>query len=59
MKALVVDDNKNDRLLLCKMLTSNGYEVKEAANGVESVDAIRASKPDLIISDIMMPGKNG
>lgn len=59
MKVLVVDDKKNDRRLLCKLLTSNDYEVAEASNGIEALESIKASKPNLIISDIMMPGMDG
>ncbi len=59
MKVLVVDDKKNDRRLLCKLLTSNDYEVAEASNGIEALACVKASKPNLIISDIMMPGMDG
>lgn len=59
MKVLIVDDNKNDRMLLTKTLASNGYETAEASNGVEALASIKESKPDLIISDIMMPVMDG
>ena len=59
MKVLVVDDNKNDRLLLLKILTSNNYEVDEAGNGIEALESVKTSKPNLIISDVMMPDMDG
>ncbi len=59
MKVLVVDDNTNDRLLLSRMLASKNYEVTEANNGLEALERVKVSKPDLIISDIMMPGMDG
>jgi PAS domain S-box-containing protein len=59
MKVLVVDDNKEGRMLLSKLLTSNNYEVKEVCNGIEALESLKISKPDLIISDILMPGMDG
>ncbi len=59
MRVLIVDDNKNNRTLLSEMLTYKNYKVAEACNGIEALACIKASKPDLIISDIMMPGMDG
>lgn len=59
MKVLVVDDNKNDRMLLSKIINSNGYEAAVASNGIEALEYIKKSKPALIISDIMMPEMDG
>ena len=59
MKVLAVDDTKNDRLLLTKILSSAGYDVKSASNGIEALEMIENEKPDLIISDIMMPEMDG
>ncbi|MCZ7403041.1 MAG: response regulator [Candidatus Methanoperedens sp.] len=59
MKVLAVDDTKNDRLLLTKILSSAGYDVKSACNGIEALHIIENEKPDLIISDIMMPEMDG
>jgi len=59
MKILVVDDNQNDRKMLSKLLVSNGYEPVEACNGIEALETVKSSKPDLIISDIMMPEMDG
>lgn len=59
IKALVVDDNKNDRMLLREMLASKNYEVTEGSDGAEALKSVKASRPDIIISDIMMPVMDG
>jgi len=59
MQILVVDDNINDRNILYELLSSDGYEVTGASNGVEALEKIKESKPDLVISDIMMPQMDG
>ena len=59
MKVLAVEDTKNDRFLITKILSSAGYDVKSACNGIEALEMIENEKPDLIISDIMMPEMDG
>ena len=59
MLILVVDDKEVNRNLLKRMLTRIGYDVLEAADGSEAVDAVRVNDIDLILMDIMMPGMNG
>ena len=59
MKILVVDDTINDRKILFELLNAQGYEVTCASNGVEALEKIRESKPDLVISAIMMPQMDG
>jgi signal transduction histidine kinase len=59
MNILVVDDNINDKEILFELLNAQGYEVACASNGVEALEKIRESKPDLVISDIMMPHMDG
>lgn len=56
---LVVDDDPAIRELLRQELTSEGYLVQEATNGVEALDILRAHRPDLITLDVMMPQMNG
>ena len=58
-KILLVDDNKNDRMLLRELFSINNYDVSEAYNGIEALQYVRTSKPDIIISDIMMPEMDG
>lgn len=59
MKILVVDDNINDREILFELLKAQGYEVACVSNGIEGLEKIRESKPDLVISEIMMPEMDG
>ncbi|WP_199247534.1 AAA family ATPase [[Phormidium] sp. ETS-05] len=56
---LVVDDEVNIRSLLRQELESQGYIVREAANGMDAITQVKAEKPDLIILDVMMPAING
>lgn len=58
-KVLVVDDTALERTILSKMLTSNNYEVEEARDGIEALRLVKIAKPDIIISDIMMPEMDG
>jgi len=60
-KALVVDDSKAVRMILARTLAELGYEVHEAANGREALDAIHAEKANLslVLADWNMPEVNG
>lgn len=55
---LIVEDEPAIRYLLRDIL-SGEYVVYEAFNGLEAIDLIRRNMPDLIISDVMMPGMDG
>lgn len=57
-KVLLVEDNEDFRTYLNSVI-SNDYEVMVAGNGKEGLDALEHYKPDLIVSDIMMPEMNG
>ncbi len=56
---LVIDDEDVDRMLVAELLRAEGHEVVEAADGVEGMAAMGASSLDLLVTDIMMPGKDG
>ena len=58
-KILVVDDEKNIRLLLNEELTDEGYEVIMADNGETALKMIEEEKPDIVTLDIKMPGEDG
>lgn len=53
-KILIVDDDEDIRISVREILEGEDYEVLEAATGREGLDIARASKPDLIVLDIMM-----
>ncbi len=56
---LVVDDNPEIREIIQILLSSEGYQVTEAANGTSALEKLAQISFDLIILDIMMPGLNG
>jgi len=58
-KILVVDDEQNIRTILCDTLIKEQYEVFEASSGLEATDIIDKQSIDLIITDLVMPGKTG
>ncbi len=58
-KLLVVDDDKNLRLLYEQELSEEGHDVKLAGSGPEALDYLKSTRPDLIILDISMPGMDG
>lgn len=58
-KILVIDDDEQVRALLHEILDRAGFEVVEAANGAEGVRAYRSTPADLIITDLIMPEKEG
>jgi len=59
MKILIVDDNQDLAVLLQLMLEDEGYEVKIAKDGWDGYMSYLLYGPDLIITDIQMPMKNG
>jgi len=56
---LVVDDLRSNRELLEGRLSDLGYDVREAKDGIEALDAVAAEEPDLILLDIDMPRLDG
>lgn len=56
---LVVDDEPQIRAMLSAVLQQNGYEVSEAEEGGAALEISRTTKVDLIILDLLMPGKEG
>lgn len=59
VRLLIVEDQPENRWLLSKLLTSVGFEVKEAKNGQEGVTLWEEWEPDLILMDLRMPVMNG
>jgi signal transduction histidine kinase/CheY-like chemotaxis protein len=58
-RVLIVEDNRDNALLLTEMLQEFGVETKVAENGLAGIRAWRAWKPDVILMDIRMPVMNG
>ena len=58
-KLLVVDDERNIRVMIRKYAEFDGYAVEEAGDGMEAVEKFRAGAFDLIIMDVMMPELDG
>lgn len=58
-RILVVDDNATNRLVLAKSLEKAGYDVLTAKDGFEGVEAATRQHPDLVLLDMMMPGRDG
>ena len=56
---LVVEDYDDVRSLMKLLLESYGYQVTEAADGLEAVESIREPFPDLVLMDVSMPRMDG
>ena len=56
---LIVEDDAHIRLGLTESLRAEGYEVTDCSAGSEAMSLVRQRKPDLIVLDIMLPGKSG
>jgi CheY-like chemotaxis protein len=59
LNILVVDDQAANRVLLTYLLEDDGHQVQEASNGDEAIAKYHRSVPDLVLMDVMMPGKDG
>lgn len=59
MTISVADDDPGIRELVADILAGEGYEVRTAADGREALDAVGRTRPDLVLSDILMPRLDG
>lgn len=59
IKILIVEDDENLRFLTAMRLKTEGYQVIEEADGIAAVETINAEKPDIVLLDWMLPGKEG
>lgn len=60
MQALIIDDSKAVRRILCGLLREIGFDVVEASHGLEGLDRLRQQpRPDLVLVDLNMPHMNG
>ena len=58
-RILVVDDQRANSEMLAEALRGRGYDVVTAADGAAALEQVRVTRPDLVISDILMPGMDG
>jgi two-component system cell cycle response regulator DivK len=58
-RILVIEDTEDNRLILGDLLSSAGYELIEAVDGLEGVATAEREQPDLILMDIQLPGIDG
>ncbi|MFN3480572.1 MAG: response regulator [Thermodesulfovibrionales bacterium] len=58
-KILIVEDDELNRKLFQSILHEAGYDVLAAADGDEAIEIMRKESPNLILLDIIMPGKSG
>ncbi|PZO40003.1 MAG: two-component system response regulator [Pseudanabaena frigida] len=56
---LVVEDTDSERDLIVSYLVEGGYSVISAINGQEALKKIEGRKPDVVITDLVMPGMSG
>jgi CheY-like chemotaxis protein len=58
-RVLVVDDNEDNANIIRDYLEARGYPITVAYNGDEAMTQFEASKPSLVLLDVMMPGMDG
>lgn len=58
-KILVIEDDNSFRNVLVQMLTRAGYEVRQAGDGNQALEECASFEPDLVLTDIIMPDKEG
>ena len=58
-RILVIEDTEDNRQIVGDLLSSAGYELIEAVDGLEGVATAEREQPDLILMDIHLPGMNG
>lgn len=56
---LVIDDEPQAREMIREMLVREGYSVVVAADGAEGLKVLQDQKPDLVVTDLIMPDKEG
>ena len=58
-RILIIDDDDQIRDMLCRMLNQEGYVADDASNGVEGLARFRQQPYDLVLTDLIMPEKEG
>lgn len=58
-KILIIDDDEALRRMMTRVLAQAGHQIVEAAHGVEGIKKFRADEPEIVITDIVMPHRDG
>ncbi len=58
-KALIIDDEEDYRIIIADILKSGGFEVREARDGAEGIEALKSGPVDVVLVDWMMPKMDG
>lgn len=58
-KIVVIDDDIKCNQMICRILKNEGYDVSAAFNGAEGLKMFTKERPDLVITDLYMPEKDG
>src|SRR5438552_16300607 len=58
-KILIVEDRQPDREFLASLLGHSGYSVLKASDGIEALALVEHERPDLVVSDVLMPHMDG
>jgi CheY-like chemotaxis protein len=56
---MVVEDNSENREMICRQLTKAGWQVLEAENGLKALEVMQTEQPGVILLDLMMPEMDG
>lgn len=59
MSVLVVDDDPEIVAMIGKRLSTRGYDVRTAGAGSQAIELARRARPDVVLLDVMMPGRSG
>jgi CheY-like chemotaxis protein len=58
-KVIIIDDEEDIRIVLNEIFVREGFDVAVASNGAEGLSLLREEGADLVITDIIMPGRDG
>ena len=58
-KVLVIEDDDDVRKTVCRMLRAGGHDAIETSQGKDGMAALLRDEPDLVVTDLIMPGQDG
>jgi len=58
-KIIIVDDSATEMAIMTNSLKAGGFDVVTATNGEEALLRLESDRPDVVVLDVIMPGKNG